>query len=169
MNKLLHHLHSSIQLIQSQNILLSKQPQPRALPKILSKKERFSEEGETCLRCTLKLWVFKRNQLKHNWFHLLAASRSQDHCMPNRCASHWRHAFQLSSFPRTHLECLMKKKKKFPPAFTFLLYTSLFIPLFWMAFFFLLVSIFCFHSQPQKRNSKIIFYFHVCHHYHFWF
>lgn len=66
MNKLLHHLHSSIQLIQSQNILLSKQPQPRALPKILSEKERFSEDAETCLQCTLKLWVFKRNQLKHN-------------------------------------------------------------------------------------------------------
>ena len=83
MNKLLHHLHSSIQLIQSQNILLSKQPQPRALPKILSKKERLSEDGETCLQCTSKLWVFKRNQHKHNRidFVMLTASRAQYHCM----------------------------------------------------------------------------------------
>jgi len=66
MNKLLHHLHSSIQLIQSQNVLLSKQTQSRAFPKILSKKERLSEDGETCLQCTLKLWVFKRNPFKHN-------------------------------------------------------------------------------------------------------
>lgn len=62
MNKLLHHLHSGIQLIQRQNVLLSKEPQPRALPEILSKKERLSEDGE----CTSKLGVFKRNQLKNN-------------------------------------------------------------------------------------------------------
>lgn len=83
MNKLLHHFHSSIQLIQSQNILLSKQPQPRALPKILSKTERLSEDGETCLQGTSKLQVSKRNQLKYNQIHfvtMLTASRAQYRC-----------------------------------------------------------------------------------------
>lgn len=54
MNKLLHHLHSSIQLIQRQNVLLSKEPQPRALPKILSKKERLGEDGEYTMKLSFQ-------------------------------------------------------------------------------------------------------------------
>lgn len=38
-HKLLHHLHAGIELIESQNVLLSEEAEPRALPKILRERE----------------------------------------------------------------------------------------------------------------------------------
>ena len=35
MNKLLHHLHPGVELVQSQDVLLSEETQPRALPEVL--------------------------------------------------------------------------------------------------------------------------------------
>lgn len=40
LNELLHHLHPRIELVQGKDVLLSKQPQSRALPKVLQREQR---------------------------------------------------------------------------------------------------------------------------------
>lgn len=40
LNELLHHLHPCVQLVQGKDVLLSKQPQSRALPKVLQGAQR---------------------------------------------------------------------------------------------------------------------------------
>ena len=40
LNELLHHLHPCVELVQGKDVLLSKQPQSRALPKVLQGAQR---------------------------------------------------------------------------------------------------------------------------------
>lgn len=44
LNELLHHLHPRIELIQGKDVLLSKQPQSRALPEVLQREGRRSSQ-----------------------------------------------------------------------------------------------------------------------------
>lgn len=47
LNELLHHFHPRVELIQGKDVLLSKQPQPWALPEVLQR-ERKGEAGTPC-------------------------------------------------------------------------------------------------------------------------
>lgn len=167
MNKLLHHLHSSIQLIQSQNILLSKEPQTRALPKILSEKERLSEDGETCLQRTSKLGFQKKSSQNTTKFTLYCCHglspagnseprqlcwQLQEHCV-TPC---WRSVLPannsvLTNPPVSPIPTLKQKGmlwNKALPTLTFLSYTALYT--FILKCIFLLFCIFAYITHNSR-------------------
>lgn len=55
LNELLHHFHPRVELVQGKDVLLSKQPQSRALPKVLQREQRVGvgtrDRGAQEARC----------------------------------------------------------------------------------------------------------------------
>lgn len=148
MNKLLHHLHSSIQLIQRQNVLLSKEPQPRALPKVLSKKERLGEDGER----SSKLGFQKKPPQTQLNSHCCYADKLQEKSI----SAHWNNVLPTNNdsisnlfFPlyplwkQTSVKWNKQLKTKISHLHLYLFRTFHLTLRFWNTFF---VWRFCFHS-----------------------